>query len=242
VVVLTVFDGVGVTATIWTPHFSLLLLLVYEACYNPTSFWEPYFHLLPLQFNGEQWSAAVGAGPCVRVCVCVCVTAHRGVALARAHMPYAGHPNWMSPADISFAHNVRVLKNEMVQEPSMALTQFYNNDVFSKYPLLFGVDSPERRVRWAAELRWAHTVVATRAYSPRFESDGITLIPLLDLFNHRNDRGSFSHHVVASPTESTTITAYGKLAQMSYAAVSAVARDICEGVGLEELAYGVAGR
>jgi hypothetical protein len=41
------------TATTWAPYFSLMLLLVYEACYNPTSFWEPYFHLLPLEFPGR---------------------------------------------------------------------------------------------------------------------------------------------------------------------------------------------
>ena len=39
--------------------------------------------------------------------------------------------------------------------------------VIAKHPQLFGVDSPAQRQRWAAELRWAWTIVNTRCYGAR---------------------------------------------------------------------------
>jgi hypothetical protein len=127
----------------------------------------------------------------------------------------------MPPAEVRFAHHLRVLWRRHDDEHKFATetTRLLSDEVFAKHPQLFGADTPEQRVRWAAELRWARTVIETRAFEPQFESDTITLIPLLGFLNHRNDRGSLSFGMVASAVSNTTITAYAMRTQMSYQVV-----------------------
>lgn len=88
--------------------------------------------------------------------------------------------------------------------------------VFSRYPGMFGEDSPEQRTRWHVELTWAATIVDTRAYSARFDGDATTLIPLLDLLNHA-DGGSPSFYIQSAESRNN-IVAYGKIATRGYAA------------------------
>ena len=54
----TATTGTRAGANYTTDGFaSVAMFLMYEACYNPTSFWAPYFRLLPLKFPGmNRWS------------------------------------------------------------------------------------------------------------------------------------------------------------------------------------------
>ncbi len=42
---------------------TLILFLMYEACYNTDSFWAPYFRLLPLAFPGKYSITRYGYAP-----------------------------------------------------------------------------------------------------------------------------------------------------------------------------------
>ena len=103
----------------------------------------------------------------------------------------------------------------MQQRLTYETVMWYLDNVFARYPTLFGPDSAAQRDLWTAELLWSITIIDTRAYGGRFPSDGTTLIPFLDLLNHQNN-GSFSGHSVPSPDRLEEIVSYFKHATMDY--------------------------
>ena len=99
----------------------------------------------------------------VRVCVVVPRVAMRAPSNCNA-----GHPNYLTPSEIQVAYSLSALAASGPHgRPSSALLTAFADRVLSKHPLVFGVDSPSRRRQWAAELRWAWTIVNTRCYSAR---------------------------------------------------------------------------
>jgi hypothetical protein len=111
---------------------TLVLFLMYEACYNGDSFWAPYFRLLPLSFPGEPALTSMLGQCCATVLlrsvrlshppsqplipkakVRTCVWA---LVVWVLHPPslgvcvYSGHPNTLSPAELAVAHTIGAVK------------------------------------------------------------------------------------------------------------------------------------
>ena len=131
-----------------------------------------------------------------------------------AHL--AGHPNYMTDEEYNLVQASSLFASSQQRWRINANTAtWWCEHVFSRYPSMFGEDSARQRTRWHAELTWAATIVDTRAYSPRFDGDAVTLIPLLDLLNHA-DGGSPSFHIQSAESRNK-IVAYGKFASRDYA-------------------------
>jgi hypothetical protein len=48
---------------------------------------------------------------------------------------------------------------------------WYLNRVFAPYPEYFGKSTKAQRDTWSEQLRWAMTIVTSRAFAPRFPGD-----------------------------------------------------------------------
>lgn len=122
----------------------------------------------------------------------------------------------------AFTACVRAAQNRMVSGKLNPRTvAYFVTQVFPRSSLLFGKNTTENQRKWAAELRWAATVMSTRAFAPRYDGDGTTLIPLVDAMNHHSN-GSLAHHTMSKQNPKAGIMSYGHDATMRYTAVRTV--------------------
>jgi hypothetical protein len=91
---------------------------------------------------------------------------------------------------------------------------FVADNVLSAFPDLFGADTEEQRAKWTNEMFWSLTIIDTRVYGARFEGDVLTLIPVLDLLNHKQEGSLSFHHTPES--DPSNIQWYGKRTTLAY--------------------------
>lgn len=80
----------------WQPYSSLVVTLVYEACHNPSSFWIPYFKLLPTSFDG----APPPALP---------------FPASGDTFPRAGHPNYLTASEKAIGYRLSQFRKKILQ-------------------------------------------------------------------------------------------------------------------------------